>query len=52
MIPRLLGRGGLACFEIGAAQAEAAWDLFIAEGLQLLVRQDFAGRDRCLLLRR
>jgi release factor glutamine methyltransferase len=49
--PRLLP-GGVACFEIGAGQAEAAGALFEAEGLSVSVRKDLAGRDRCLLLRR
>jgi release factor glutamine methyltransferase len=51
-IPPLLAPGGVACFEIGTGQAEAAGALFGAEGLSVTVRQDLAGRDRCLVLRR
>ncbi|HEX8644850.1 MAG TPA: peptide chain release factor N(5)-glutamine methyltransferase [Allosphingosinicella sp.] len=51
-IARLLAPGGLACVEIGFTQAEAAGILFARQGLEVVVRKDLAGRDRCLLLRR
>ena len=51
-VPRLMAQGGLACFEIGSEQAEAAGALFEARGLNVSVRKDLAGRDRCLVLRR
>lgn len=50
--PPLLAPGGIACVEIGATQAVAATALFEAEGLTVTLRQDLAGRDRCLVLRR
>ena len=50
-VPRLLAPSGLACFEIGSAQAETAGALFAAQGLSVTVRNDLAGRPRCLLLR-
>ena len=50
-IARLLAPQGLACVEIGAAQAASAGALFEAAGLSVSVRRDLAGRDRCLLLR-
>lgn len=49
-VPRLLAPNGVACFEIGADQAAAARALFEAQGLQVSVRKDLAGRDRCLVL--
>ena len=51
-VPRLLAPGGIACFEIGAEQAAAAGALFEAAGLDITVRRDLAGRDRCLVLSR
>lgn len=50
-IPPLLAPGGIACVEIGAAQAAAAGALFESAGLSVSLRRDLAGRDRCLLLR-
>jgi release factor glutamine methyltransferase len=44
--------GGIACIEIGATQAQSAGALFAAQGFQVSVRQDIAGKDRCLLLTR
>jgi release factor glutamine methyltransferase len=43
--------GGIACIEIGSSQAQTAGKLFADAGLQLTVRQDLAGRDRCLVVR-
>jgi release factor glutamine methyltransferase len=48
-IARLLAPAGVACIEIGATQAETAEALFRAAGLAVSVRQDLAGRDRCLI---
>ncbi|WP_336966086.1 peptide chain release factor N(5)-glutamine methyltransferase [Sphingobium aquiterrae] len=45
---RLLARGGLAAIEIGFDQGESAAALFRPEGLDVTVRADLAGRDRCL----
>lgn len=42
---------GISCVEIGAEQARSAGALFAQQGLQVSVRKDLAGRDRCLLLR-
>lgn len=49
-IPRLLAPGGLAAVEIGAAQGKIALDLLQRDGLKGAVAQDFAGRDRAVLL--
>jgi release factor glutamine methyltransferase len=51
MIPRLLAPQGLACIEIGHTQADTAAALFAAQGLTVSLRNDLAGRPRCLLLR-
>lgn len=42
--------GGVACVEIGSTQAERAGALFRATGLQVAVRRDLAGHDRCLVV--
>lgn len=49
-IGALLGAGGCACIEIGFDQAETAGQLFASAGFAVEVRQDLAGRDRCLRL--
>ena len=49
-IPRLLAPGGVACVEIGAAQADAVGALFAAQGLAVAARADLAGHLRCLIL--
>ena len=49
-VPRLLAPGGVACVEIGSAQAEAAAALFAAQGLRVAIRRDLAGLDRCLVV--
>ena len=41
--------GGVACVEIGADQGDMAAALFRAQGLDVAVRRDLAGRDRCLV---
>ena len=48
----LLAPEGAACVEIGFDQGQSARALFEEQGLGCEVRQDLAGRDRCLLLRR
>ena len=50
LIPQLIAPAGIACIEIGAGQAQSAGELFAAQGLQVTVRKDLGGRDRCLLL--
>lgn len=42
---------GIACVEIGAEQARSAGALFARAGLQVSVRKDLGGCDRCLCLR-
>jgi release factor glutamine methyltransferase len=49
-VPRLLSPGGIACFEIGAAQEDAVSALFRAEKLAVRTRSDLAGRPRCLIV--
>ena len=49
-LPRLLKPGGLAAIEIAPDLAEAVTALLARDGLQTRVAQDFAGRDRALLL--
>ncbi|WP_420142303.1 peptide chain release factor N(5)-glutamine methyltransferase [Sphingomonas sp.] len=41
--------GGAACIEIGATQAAAVSALFAARGFRTVLRQDLAGRYRCLV---
>jgi release factor glutamine methyltransferase len=50
VIARQIAPGGIACVEIGADQGESAGLLFKEQGLQVKLRQDLGGRDRCLLL--
>ncbi len=49
-LPQLLHKGGFAAVEIGYDQAKAVTKLLAREGLQVRIAQDFAGRDRALLL--
>jgi release factor glutamine methyltransferase len=49
-LPAQLAPGGVACVEIGASQARAAGALFQSEGVDVAVRRDLAGRDRCLMV--
>jgi release factor glutamine methyltransferase len=51
-LPRLLAPGGLAAVEIGADQRESVTALMQVGDLVVRCRQDLAGRDRCLELRR
>ena len=39
----------MAAIEIGATQADAVTALLAAQGLNVAVRRDLAGRDRCLV---
>jgi release factor glutamine methyltransferase len=49
-VARLLAKGGLAAIEIGFDQGVSAAALFRGEGLDVAVRADLAGRDRCLMV--
>ncbi len=49
-IARALAPGGVACVEIGHDQGETAAALFAAQALTVALRQDLAGRDRCLVI--
>ena len=49
-IPRLLAPGGLAAVEIGPAQGQAALDILQQPKLRGRIAQDFARRDRAVLL--
>jgi release factor glutamine methyltransferase len=42
--------GGVACIEIGSDQGESAAALFRAQGLNVTLRPDLEGRDRCLVV--
>ncbi len=51
-LPSLLGEGGAAIVEIGAAQAEAVRALAAASSLAVVAtKRDLGGRDRCVVLR-
>jgi release factor glutamine methyltransferase len=50
-LPALLAPGGVAVVEIGHMQAAAVAALAAAVGLRSVVKQDLAGRDRCVVLR-
>lgn len=50
-LPGLLAPAGFAAIEIGFDQGESAAALFRVAGLTVTVRQDIAGRDRCLQIR-
>lgn len=49
-LPRLLASDGLACIEIGTGQAVGSARIFEAQGFQVELRRDLAGRARCLVL--
>jgi release factor glutamine methyltransferase len=49
-IPALLVPGGIACFEVGAGQAQAVVALFEAQGLKAATHADLAGHARCVAL--
>jgi release factor glutamine methyltransferase len=50
---RLLAEGGIVCIEIGQGQAAAVETILRGHGLRLIAsRQDLAGIERCLVLRR
>lgn len=48
-VPGLLAPGGIACFELGAGQANSVSALFAAQGLRVALRNDLAGHERCLV---
>lgn len=47
-VGRLLAPGGIALFEIGAAQGQAVCALFEAVGMETRLLKDLGGRDRCV----
>ena len=49
-LPRLLEPSGIAVLEFGPRQGEAISRMAGAAGMDTKIRQDLAGRDRCLLL--
>jgi release factor glutamine methyltransferase len=52
LIPQLLpllADNSIACVEIGATQARAVAAIATASGLEVRIRQDLGGRDRCLI---
>ena len=49
-LPRLLNPGGLAAVEIAPDLTKAVTALLVRDGLEAKAAQDFAGRDRALLL--
>lgn len=49
-LPALIAPGGVACIEIGSTQAQAVSALLTAQGLNVAVRRDLGGRDRCLVV--
>ncbi|PXW78459.1 release factor glutamine methyltransferase [Blastomonas natatoria] len=51
-LPRLLAPEGVAIFEIGATQREPVSQIAAAQSLDVQCRQDLAGHDRALILRR
>ncbi len=50
MVGRLIAKGGLAAIEIGHDQAKSASALFAAEGHDVRLSYDLAGRTRALLI--
>lgn len=48
-LPALLAPGGMAAIEIGYDQRDSVSALLVAQGLLVSVRNDLAGRDRCLV---
>ena len=50
LLGRQIAPGGVACIEIGADQGESAATLFRGAGLDVYLRRDLAGRDRCLVV--
>jgi release factor glutamine methyltransferase len=49
-VPALLAQDGIACFEIGAGQAEAVTKLFEDQGLKVSHARDLSGTVRCLVI--
>jgi release factor glutamine methyltransferase len=48
-LPRLIAPGGMAAIEIGYDQRDSVSALLVEQGLDVRVRRDLAGHDRCLL---
>lgn len=49
MLPRLLAPAGMAAIEIGYDQRSSVTTLLADQGLNVAVRRDLAGHDRCLV---
>ena len=49
LLPAQIAPGGCACIEIGPTQAVAVAALLADAGLNVALRRDLAGRDRCLI---
>ncbi|WP_019515476.1 peptide chain release factor N(5)-glutamine methyltransferase [Sphingomonas sp. Mn802worker] len=45
-----IAAGGVACIEIGSTQGAEATSLFETTGLNVTIRRDLAGHDRCLVI--
>lgn len=50
LLARQIAPGGVACIEIGHDQGDSAPALFRAAGLNVAVRRDLAGRERCMVV--
>ena len=51
-LPRLIAPGGMAAIEIGHRQGESVGALVAAQGLNIAIRRDLAGLDRCIVATR
>lgn len=52
LLPAQMAPGGVACVEIGATQAGAVASFIVSQGLAAQVRDDLAGRNRCVVATR
>ena len=48
-LPRLIAAGGMAAIEIGYDQKDSVSALLVEQGMEVRVRRDLAGHDRCLI---
>jgi release factor glutamine methyltransferase len=51
-LPRLIAPGGMAAIEIGHRQGDSVGALLVAQGLNVAIRRDLAGLDRCVIATR